>query len=271
MIATPEVARMPLAWVGDPDAILPKLAAMGYEGVELQVRDPAEFDPAAFERKVKAVGLEICAVSSGAIGDAENIFLTSPEAEARERAIERFKSLLELSARYGVDASIGRFRGLMRWAPDRRTGMVWFREALERLVPVAERLGVRIVLEPQHPYNLDSLNTLSETIAFIDSFETKSLAFEADVHHVGLVEKSIPAALVTGMKSGYMTFIQVSDANRLPPGMGIFNWVDIIETLRALGYAGWISVESKQFPDSERCAAQSHAFLRALLSRPEVV
>lgn len=270
MITTPEVERMPISWVGDPDVVLPKLAQIGYEGVELQTRNPAEFDAAGYEKKVRKAGLTICAVSTGAIGDAENMYLTSPDAQTRAKAIERYKAVLDLAARYGVDASIGRFRGLVKWAPNRETGMAWIRQALDELLPHAEKLGVRICLEPQHWYNVDSINTLAETIAFIQSFKTKSLVFEADIHHVGLVEKSIPAALVLGMKSGYMTFVQVSDSNRYPPGMGIFNWVDVFETLRALDYLGWVSVECKQFPDSERCAAASYAFMRDILARPQV-
>jgi sugar phosphate isomerase/epimerase len=236
-VVTPELARMPMGWVGDPDVILPKLGKMGYEGVELQLRDPAEFDTDAYRKKVENAGMRICAVSTGGIGDAENMFLTSPDAETRKRAVARYKTVIDVAARYGVDASIGRFRGLMRWAPDRATGMSWFRGALEELLPYAERQGVRIVLEPQHAYNLDSLNTFAETLAFIATFKSNSL---------------------------------VSDSNRLPPGMGIFNWVDILETLRAVGYDGWISVECKQFPDSEHCAQHTYTFLNNVLSLPEL-
>lgn len=269
-IVTPEVTRMPMAWIGDTGTILEKLKKMGYEGVELQTRDPAAFDAAAFEKKVKDAGLVICAVSSGVVGETDNMYFMSPDAATRERAVERYKSIIDLAARYGVDSSIGRFRGQAKWAPDRQTGIGWFRSALEELLPYAERQGVRIVLEPQHPYNLDTLNTLADTVQFIKSFNAKNLVFEADIHHVGLVEKSVPAALVFGMNSGYMTFIQVSDANRLPPGMGIFNWLDVFETLKAVGYDGWISVECKQFPDSERCAAHCYKFLHGVMNLPDV-
>ncbi|MGH7715663.1 MAG: sugar phosphate isomerase/epimerase family protein, partial [Vulcanimicrobiaceae bacterium] len=228
------------------------------------------FDQVAFEKTVKDAGLVICAVSTGVIGETDNMYFMSPEPEQRKRAVERYKSVIDLAARYGVDASIGRFRGQAKWAPNRQTGIAWFRAALEELLPYAERQGLRIVLEPQHAYNLDTLNTLAETVAFIKSFDAKNLMFEADVHHQGLVEKSIPASLAFGMLSGYMTFIQVSDANRLAPGMGIFNWVDIFETLRVMGYDGWISVECKQVPDSERCARHSHGFLRSAMTLPAV-
>jgi 5-keto-L-gluconate epimerase len=269
-IATPEVTRMPMAWLGEAEPILAKLAKMGYDGVELQTRDPAAFDGAAFGKKVKSAGLVICAVSSGVVGETDGFYFMSPEPEKRQAAIKRYKSIIDLAASYGVDSSIGRFRGQVKWAPDKKTGMGWFRAALEELLPYAERQGIRIVLEPQHPYNLDNLNSLEETVEFIKSFKTKSLVFEADVHHQGLVEKSIPAALAFGKLSGYMTFVQVSDGNRLPPGLGIFNWVDIFETLKVVGYDGWISVECKQFPDSERCAEHSYRFLRNVMNLPEV-
>ena len=41
---------------------------------------------------------------------------------------------------------------------------------------------MRIVLEPQARYIGDMLNTIGETITFIETFKTKSLAFEADLH-----------------------------------------------------------------------------------------
>ena len=269
-IATPEVARMPMAWMGEPGPILGKLKKIGYDGVELQTRDPAAFDVAAFEKKVKDAGLAICAVSSGVIGESDNMYFMSPESDKRRNAIERYKAVIDLAARYGVDSSIGRFRGQAKWAPDKKTGLGWFRSALEELLPYAKKRGVRIVLEPQHPYNLDTLNSLAETVDFIKSFGADNLTFEADIHHQGLVEKSVPAALAFGMKSGYMTFVQVSDANRLPPGMGVLNWVDIFEILKVMGYDGWISVECKQFPDSERCAEYCYTFLSSVMNLPAV-
>jgi 5-keto-L-gluconate epimerase len=261
---------MPMAWLGDVEPILEKLAVMGYDGVELQTCNPLQFDADSFADKVKDAGLVICAVSSGVVGETDGIFLMSPEPEKRKAAIERYKSIIDLASSYGVDSSIGRFRGQAKWGPDRKTAMGWFRAALEELLPYAQSKGVKIVLEPQHPYNLDTLNSLAETVEFIRSFAATNLTFEADIHHQGSVEKSIPAALVFGMQSGYMTFVQVSDANRLPPGMGIFNWVDVFETLKAVGYDGWISVECKQFPDSERCAAYCYTYLSSVMNLPDV-
>ena len=50
MMATPELKSMPMSWVGDYQRIIPRLAEIGYDGVELQVRDPAAFDGPALGR-----------------------------------------------------------------------------------------------------------------------------------------------------------------------------------------------------------------------------
>src|SRR5919202_6997870 len=99
MISTPELKTMPMAWVGDYRTIIPRLAEIGYDGVELQVRDPAEFDGADLGRCAQEAGLKISAVSTGAIGAADGLFLMHADLDARRRAIERYTSVLELAGR----------------------------------------------------------------------------------------------------------------------------------------------------------------------------
>jgi sugar phosphate isomerase/epimerase len=265
MMATPEIRTIPLGWVGPADEVAPRLAAIGYAGAEVQVRDPAAFDTAAFARQVRAAGLTVTGLGTGQMAADDGFFFTDPDPTVRRCAIERFGSILGLAADVGVDVSLGRARGYLRWAPDRAIGLGWFREALDALLPRAERLGVRIVLEPQNRFSTDFLTTVSETIAFIDGYRSPALVFEADVYHLALEERSIPAALVTGMRSGHLTYVQLGDSNRLAPGWGHLNWTDILATLAALGYDGWLAMEHRQEPDSERAARRSYAFVRGLL------
>jgi len=267
MMTTPEAGAMPLCWSGDaPERILRRVAEIGYDGIELQVRNPAEFDPAAFARTVREEGLVITAVSSGPVTAVDGLFLMAADERVRERAIERFTAVLQLAAEYGVHATIGGMRGFARWAPDRAIGLAWFRSAIERLLVEAERLAVPIVLEPQNRYQTDILNTIGETLAFIDELGSPpQLAIEGDLYHMALEEKSLIAALVTGLRSGRMNYLQLGDSNRLAPGWGSFNWVDIVETLKAGGYNGWLAMEFTQKPDSETCARQAHDFIRPLV------
>jgi sugar phosphate isomerase/epimerase len=81
---------------------------------------------------------------------------------------------------------------------------------------------------------------------------------------MALEERSIPAALIRGRK--HMTYVQLGDSNRLAPGQGFLPWRDFIETLRALEYDGWLSMEFSQKPDSRTAARQAYDFTRALIS-----
>jgi sugar phosphate isomerase/epimerase len=265
MMTTPEAAPLPLCWHGEPAYVMRRVAEIGYEGIELQVRDPEQLDAAALAKTARAHGLAITAVSTGGIGAADRLYFVDPDPGIRRQAVERYRSVIRLAHEYGVDCSIGRMRGSTKGAPNRETAFAWFRAALEELLAVAEPLGVRIVLEPQARYIGDMLNTIDETLAFIATFGTPALVFEGDLHHQSLEERSLIAALVKGVRSGRMTYLQICDSNRLAPGSGHFNFVDIVETLRAAGYDGWLAMEFVQRPDSERCAQQAFTVLRTAL------
>jgi sugar phosphate isomerase/epimerase len=266
MMTSPEAPPMQLCWNGDPAHILRRVAEIGYEGIELQVRDPNAFDGRALGKQAAAAGLAITAVSTGGIGAADNLFLVSAEAETRRRAIDRFKSVLRLAHEYGVDASIGRFRGHTKSAPSRDVAWAWFREALDELLPVAESLGVRIVLEPQARYIGDMLNTIAETVQFIKTFSSSSLKFEGDLHHQGFEERSLVASMVEGYRSGLMSYVQLADSNRYAPGSGNFNWTDILATLHAVGYDGWLAMEFLQTAaSSDHDAQQAYSVVKGTL------
>ncbi len=265
MMTTPEAGAMSLCWHGDAGYVIGRVAEIGYDGIELQVRDPAEFDHAAIAKLAEDAGIAISAVSTGAIGASDNLYLSSPDAGTRRRAIDRFRAVLNLAAEYGVDASIGRFRGSGKIAGSHDAAVGWLREALDELLPVAESLGNKIVLEPQTRYIGDVLNTIAETVAFIRTFDTLSLTFEADFHHQSLEEPSLIASLVAGQRSGLMSYVQVSDSTRHAPGSGSYNWTDLMATLQAAGYDGWVAMEFTQGHDSDRAAQQAYRVVRGAL------
>lgn len=120
------------------------------------------------------------------------------------------------------------------------------------------------MLEPQCRYSADFLITMDETVGFIERLGASHVAIEADTYHMALEESSVVAAFVRGIRS--IGHVQLAEANRRPPGQASLPWRDILDTLRALEYDGWLSIECLQQPDSATCARQSIQFLRPLLS-----
>ena len=142
-----------------------------------------------------------------------------------------------------------------------------FRQTVGELATYAKGKGRRIVLEPQNRINTDFLMTMAETVEFIQSMEKDgidNLVLEADMFHQALEEKSIVASLITARP--YLAHVQLGDSNRLAPGQGFLPWRDIVETLRALKYDAWLSMEFTQKPDSPTCARQAMEFIRPLVT-----
>jgi D-psicose/D-tagatose/L-ribulose 3-epimerase len=268
MSTTPEVnGPMALAWHADLDVVIPAVKELGYTGLELQTRDPGEFDHKAVKQKIENAGLEIVAISTGPIGIEDGLYICHKDADGRKKAIERYKKVLDLAGEWGVDSSIGGFRGRTAMMGDRQGALAHFRDTVADFATIAKSKGRKIVLEPQCRINTDFLMTMQETIDFIQALEKDgidNLVLEADMFHQALEEKSIVAAMVTA--SPYLAHVQLGDSNRLAPGQGFLPWRDIIETLRALKYDAWISMEFTQKPDSPTCAKQAIEFIRPLLT-----
>ncbi|MGE3912741.1 MAG: sugar phosphate isomerase/epimerase family protein [Chloroflexota bacterium] len=268
MSTTPEVnGPMALAWHGDLDTVIPTVKGLGYTGLELQTRDPAEFDHKAVKAKIENAGLELVAISTGPIGIEDGLYICHKDADGRKKAIERYMRVLDLAGEWGVDSSIGGFRGRAAMMGSRADALAHFRDTVGEFARYAKTKGRKIVLEPQCRINTDFLMTMQETIDFIQSMEkdgVDNLVLEADMFHQALEEKSIVAAMVTARP--YLAHVQLGDSNRLAPGQGFLPWRDIIETLRALKYDAWLSMEFTQKPDSPTCAKQAMEFIRPLVT-----
>jgi 5-keto-L-gluconate epimerase len=268
MSVTPDVnGPMPLSWVADLDTVIPALTALGYTGIELQTRKPDEFDWKAVKKKCVDAGLTIVGISTGPIGIEDGLYICHKDADGRQQAIERYKTVLDLAGEWGVDSSIGGFRGRASMMESRVAALDHFRQTVGDLATYAKSKGRRIVLEPQCRINTDFLMTMQETVEFIQSMEMDgidNLVLEADMFHQALEEKSIVAAMITARP--YLAHVQLGDSNRLAPGQGFLPWRDIIEVLRALKYDAWLSMEFTQKPDSPTCAKQAMEFIRPLVT-----
>jgi D-psicose/D-tagatose/L-ribulose 3-epimerase len=259
MSTTPEVkGPMPLAWLADLDTVIPAVKKLGYTGLELQTRDPGEFDQKAVKRKVTDGGLQLVGISTGPIGIEDGLYICHKDADGRKKAIERYRKVLDLAGEWGVDSSIGGFRGRAAMMGSRADALAHFRDTVGEFARYAKTKGRRIVLEPQCRLNTDFLMTMAETVEFIQSMEKDgidNLVLEADMFHQALEEKSIVAAMITARP--YLAHVQLGDSNRLAPGQGFLPWRDIIETLRALKYDAWLAMEFTQKPDSPTAAKQA--------------
>src|SRR5438093_12273126 len=119
-------------------------ADLGYDGVELAVRDPSEVDAEAVLRTVRDAGLAVPAIGTGQAFLKDGLSLSHPDEGIRARAVERFETHIRLATPCGAAVIIGLLRGQIsgdRAAPDARLA-----RSLRRLVPLAEGAKVSVRL-----------------------------------------------------------------------------------------------------------------------------
>ena len=88
-----------VAFVGDLDQNFGRLAQMGYDGVELGIRDPLAMDAAELEAMLARHGLLCPVISTGQAWIEERLSFTSPDPQVREAAVERIRQHIALAAR----------------------------------------------------------------------------------------------------------------------------------------------------------------------------
>jgi len=241
-----------VAFKGDFEGNLARIAGFGYDGVELAVREPALLDPEDVWAKVTAAGLEVPAIGTGQAWGEEKLSFTDPSAHVRGAAIARVKGHVPLAARLNATIIIGLLRGIVQPGVDRDQAMDWLVSALQECCDAAGDAGVRLALEPINRYETTLINTASQGLALLDAVGAANFGLLLDTFHMNIEEPSITDSI---RQAGDRIFhFHVADSNRWHPGAGHLDFPAILRTLFATGYKGYVSGEFMPVPDAETAA-----------------
>jgi sugar phosphate isomerase/epimerase len=237
-------------------------AQLGFDGVELAVRDPARLDVTAVSRLLRETGLGIPAIGTGQGFLADGLSLSHPDEGVRARAIERVSSHIRLAGHVGAAVIIGLIHG--RSMGDRGASEARLAASFDSLLRAAERDAVWLVIEPINRYETDLLTTVGETLAFIGRTGSERVGILADTFHMNIEEVSIERSLcAAGVR---LRHVHTADSNRHAPGWGHLDFGAVLATLRAMNYRGWLSAEILPRPDPLAAAQQTITHLRSLLN-----
>lgn len=250
---------------GDLRSNFANLHWMGYEGVELAVREPAMVDPETIANLVDEFELTIPAIGTGQAWGEEGLSFTDPEPGIRRLAIERVKSHVPLAARFKAVIIIGLIRGILKPGVSHLQAMAWLVEALQECCQAAAQQGVRLALEPINRYETSLVNSVSEGLHLIQSVDARNFGLLLDTFHMNIEEPSLDASM---RACGSRIFhFHVADSNRWYPGAGHLDFSSIIQTLADIGYKGFISGEFMAKPDAQTAAQNSISYLRPILAK----
>ena len=244
------------------------IAFMGYDGVELAIRDPMLVDVDALEALTREHGLRVPAIGTGQAWGEEKLSFTDPDESVRRAAIERVKSHVPLAARFNAVIIIGLVRGIIKPGITQEQGMAWLCEALQECSTAANPFGVRLALEPINRYETTLVNSVAQGMALIDRVGADNFGLLLDTFHMNIEEPDILQSIST---CGDRIFhFHVADSNRWYPGAGHLDFSGILSRLQSTGYDGFVSGEFMPLPDPLTAARENIARLRAILSSHEL-
>jgi sugar phosphate isomerase/epimerase len=252
-----------VAFKGDFEVNVARIASYGYDGVELAIRDPKLVDADELEAVIRKQGLAVPAIGTGQAWGEEGLSLTSDDPAVRRAAIERVKSHVPLARRFGATIILGLIRGITPPSQSHEQSMAYLVEGLRECSVVAASVGVRFALEPLNRYETDLIHTVEEGLDLIRQVGAENFGLLLDTFHMNIEEPSIEASI---QACGDRTFhFHVADSNRWHPGAGHLDFRGILDTLRETGYDGYISGEFMPVPDADTGARRAIEHLRSVV------
>jgi len=264
VLSTHQARFNAVAFTGDFEGNVRRIAALGYDGVELAIRDPALIDPDALLVTLDARGLSVPAIGTGQAWGEEGLSFTDPDEGVRRAAVQRVIDHVPFAARTGAVIIIGLLRGIVKPGVAHEQAYAWMVEALQRCSAAARAHDVRLALEPINRYETTLINSVPQCLDLIERVGAANFGVLADTFHMNIEDRSIVESL---RRAGDRLYhVHLADSNRWYPGAGHTDFGEIVGALREMGYAGALSIEAMPMPDAETCAAESMRTLKKLLA-----
>lgn len=232
--------------------ILPKVASLGYTGIELPILSPGALHVDRIRAALKHHGLA-CTVST-ALPNGFSLI----DASSHTTTIDWLERVVEDAASLGSSivcgpllTPIGEMRGRGRTSEEWTNSV----EALQKLADRISGLNVTIALEPLNRFENFVINTIADGVQLIREVNRPSVGLLLDTFHMNIEESAIPAAIALATK--HMVHFHLSENHRGSVGSGHIPWDSVLDTLLKHGYTGWLVVESFGSALPELAAAAS--------------
>jgi sugar phosphate isomerase/epimerase len=254
----------PLFFSGDLRTGIQKAAEFGYDGVEISVKDPDELAGGEIKAMLDAHGLEVVTLATGQMYVEDGLGLCSGDMDELRKTVERLCRVADFAGYLGSGGiTIGGVRGRRGDALNDPTMVQNTVEMVKEVCRHAQKKGVEVYIEPVNHFEVSCTHNAEQGLDFINRVGEDNIGLLLDAYHMNMEDRSIGASLT--LARGKIKLVHASDNNRLVPGGGCFNFSDMLHTLKAGGYGGYISVEALPLPDSETAAKKAIQYLNAII------
>lgn len=252
------------------------IAALGFKGVEIMADRPHLYPPdfdddgldklAAMLRQHDLAVTNLNSFTLFAVGDTYLPSWIEPEAERREIRVAHTRACLHLAHRLDCANISVPPGGPLPDGMERPEAMALFLAGLEQVVPLAEALNVRILVEPEPDLLMERT---AEFKPFIRAVQSPMVGLNFDIGHFYCAGEDPAVAfeeLFEWVGHVHLEDIAASrEHNHLITGLGAIDFEAVFKAMQRLGYHGDISLELYPYTDMpEQAGQRSLAHIRPL-------
>ena len=233
---------------------------LGYDGIELQVQDPSQYDAKELRASLDRHGLGCSAVTTGLAYLFEGMSMVHPDEKIRLATVERLHRQLDLAKELDSQILIGYLRGRKSPGQTDEEFEDVLTDSVARVLEYAESIQTPMVMEQINRKDGDVFCSTERTMSFLEKFHSDWLLYNGDTYHMILEDKDVPAAIRRSLSK--LVLFHVSDVGRLLPDDNHFDFYEAAEVLKAEGYDKWVSIEAKPEPTSFEATRRGLKYLR---------
>jgi D-psicose/D-tagatose/L-ribulose 3-epimerase len=234
-----------LLWTGNLNdeilADLEMIKQMGFDGVELPLFDLSVDKYAQWSTKLDDLGLERTGVT---VRGAEDNPI-SPDASCRAAGVANNKRALDCCHAAGCTHLVGPFHsalGVFTGQGPTEDEWKWGVESMAEVAEYAGSLGITLGLEALNRFECYFLNTLADAARFAKEVDQPSCRLMYDTFHAHIEEKNTADSIRAC--ADHLCHVHISENDRSTPGQGNVRWDETFDTLKEVGYDGWMMIEA---------------------------
>ena len=220
---------------------------------------------AAEKAGVEIVGLHWLLVSP------KGLYMNTTDEAIRNRTLDYFRDLIEFCGDIGGSVMVfgsPAQRNIPDGVPHDRIWKIT-KQFFQDCLPAARKRGVVICMEPLAREETNFINTATEAIKLVDELDSPYFKLHLDVKAMN--DEARPMESIIESARGYVAHFHANDPNKKGPGFGDADFVPIFQSLKQIGYEGYVSIEAFDYdPDPLAMAREGLAYLKKCYSEATV-